>query len=220
MKVRNPSSTLALAIGGLALAIATTGTAVATAGSLVNITDPVTPAKARVNAKGQLKVDTGPVQPARGTATLTAPIDQYDVVIPPTTATLALTDLTWAVESFDTNAWTNELFQIDIAPAQDCANPANWSGFHSLGSRTVQPAASLVENFTTPLVLAPSAGTPWCLVSASVTASSYSATVAWTGNVLAGTLSTTSAPTGVPRLVNGRPAPNKTGPTVMVYSAS
>ena len=204
MTIRSPQHPLAWAVGALALAVATTGTAVAATGTSMNVTDPVTAAnKARVTAKGQLRVDPTAAQPVRGSSTLVR--DRYTVLVPPTTATLALTDLIWAVYRSDPSAWTAQLYQVQAPTPEDCSNPGGWTSSRFLGQRTLQPAATLLESLSTPLVVGPlSPGATWCLVTYGDTASSGWVPVTWSGHVLAGSLRTTGS--GGPQPVDGRPA--------------
>jgi hypothetical protein len=144
------------------------GSALATVGSTVNISDHSASAYfAKVDSSGQLKtsaVVSGKVAPA-------LPPQPFNVLrgvsvgtsvyaLGPTTATIAVTDLTLA------NYFGNEARELELYVDSAAAPNTNCASTHLrvVGFFDVPAAQTVEENFETPLVLKPLAtGEAWCL---------------------------------------------------------
>lgn len=190
------------------------GTALATVGSVVNISDRSSSAYfAKVDSSGALKtsaVVSGKVAPAlpsqpfnltRGVG-VEAPLH----ALGPTTATIALTDLTLA--NYFGNGPRELGLYVNSAPAPN----NNCTGTHVrfVGFYDVASAQTVVQNFETPLILKPlAAGEAWCL---RVTlerptgdVSDIKDSLILGGYVLAGTFTPTAAePTTAERMMRKR----------------
>ena len=142
------------------------GSAFATAGQIVNISDPSAAYTARVTSNGALKTNavvSGKVAPA-------LPPQPFSIlrstglgsakVLGPTTATIALSDVTFT-NYFGNQARFLKLTQHSApAPNTSCALPRN----RTIGAYGVGSGQTLTAGFETPIVIEPLAtGDAWCL---------------------------------------------------------
>ena len=178
------------------------GDALATVGQTVNISDHSSSAFfAKVTSAGELKTNgvvSGKVAPA-------LPPQPFSVyrsfgyntstpVLGPTTATVALTDLSFS-NYFGAQARSLSLSQVsEAAPNAACSATRS----RSIVAYSTPSAQTVVQDFTTPIVLKPLAsGDAWCLVAYMVAPSgdvNYTANLTLGGYVESGTFTPPSAP--------------------------
>lgn len=145
------------------------GSALATVGQTVNISDHSSSALfAKVTSAGELKTNavvSGKVAPALPPQPFTVSTNISEAnavfVLGPTTATVALTDVTFA-NSFSNGARALFLSNFSApAPNTGCTNGLN----RVVGGYYAPSAQTVVQDFATPIVLKPLAsGHAWCLV--------------------------------------------------------
>jgi hypothetical protein len=172
------------------------GTALATAGQIVNISDRSGSAYfAKVTSAGELKTNavvSGKVAPALPPQPFSVRHSiiyaSSKIVLGPTTATVALTDVTLA------NYFSNGARRLSLQQSSAAAPNAACASARGRGVVTYSipsGAQTVVQDFTTPIVLKPLAsGDAWCLyASMSAPAVDINATVLLTlgGYVLSGT---------------------------------
>jgi len=179
------------------------GTALATAGQVVNVSDPAAPYTAKVTSAGELKTN-GVVSGKVAPALPPQPFSVSPVVhsgdggkatfLGPTTATVALTDL-----SFD-NYFGNQARELVLYQYSAAAPNASCTFARSriVAAYDAPSAHTVVQDFTTPIVLKPLAsGDAWCLIG-SMTAPAGDANfgdfVTLGGYVLSGTFTPPAGP--------------------------
>lgn len=178
------------------------GSAMATVGQTVNISDHSGSAFfATVNSAGELKtsaVVSGKVAPALPpqpfTVSRTVTEASNAFVLGPTTATVALTDVTFA-NSFSNGARALFLSIFSAAaPNTGCTNVLN----RLVAAYNAPSAETVVQDLATPIVLKPLAsGHAWCLVAdlqAPAGEVDHPARVTVDGYVLSGTFTPPAAP--------------------------
>lgn len=202
--MRKPNRNLVpIVLGLLALIIAGTGTAVASGGTLVHITDPINATyKAKVNANGQLRVDTSQPRTFTGRRFIFnyfSGSNGYQVLAGPTTATLSLHHITAVMQSDYTRTHQFALFQVSGATNEECTANSNFRELHRV---MVAPTQAAESDFSNGLLLKPPSGSnPWCLITAfwpvdNSAISSY-AVVTFSGYVYSGSFTPpTSSPEG------------------------
>jgi hypothetical protein len=201
-KLRLVLAAFVLILSGVGLATVLSplvGSAFATAGQIVNVADRTASYTARVDATGALKT--------AGTAAPTLPRQPFHMagfvfnnqsgswLTTPTTATLALTDL--SVENPPSNTVSTLLWlhQIASSSQDSCATSTPQ---RLVLNQSVRPGDTANVGLSTPIVLKPfSSGQPYCLrayaVAPSGGASGGGIGVALTGYVPTGTLTLTGA---------------------------
>jgi len=178
------------------------GSALATVGQTVNISDHSSSAYfAKVTSAGELKTNgvvSGKVAPALPpqpfTVVRTVDTSNISTFLGPTTATVALTEVTFA-NYFGNGARRLFLDQRSAAaPNAACASTHS----HPVGVYDAPSAQTIVQDFVTPVVLKPLAsGEAWCLVafmSGPVGDVNYPDYVTLSGYVLSGTFTPPGAP--------------------------
>jgi hypothetical protein len=143
------------------------GSALATVGQTVNISDHSADAYfAKVTSAGELKTNgvvSGKVAPALPPQPFSRESSVnlccHSSLVGPTTATVALTDVTFA-NWFGNSGRELTLYQVS-ATASGCTN----NYFHVVGVYDAQSGQTVVQDFATPSVLKPLAsGQAWCLL--------------------------------------------------------
>jgi len=145
------------------------GNALATVGQTVNISDHSSSAFfAKVTSAGELKTNgvvSGKVAPALPPQPFSVErsfgYNTQTTVLGPTTATVALTDLSFS-NNFGNQARMLDLVQVSATAPNAVCSAVRARGF---GNYNAPSAQTVVQDFTTPIVLKPLAsGDAWCLV--------------------------------------------------------
>ncbi len=207
-KLRLALAAFVFVLGGIGIATLLSplvGSALATAGQIVNVSDPSAPYTVRVDSTGALKTagldaPTLPRLPFNSSKFVYA--GGSSIVLGPTTATVALTDLKIANNFGNTGARRLSFWQYSAgSPNTSC----NATHLRYLGDYDVAARESIHANFQTPLVLKPLVGLEaWCLLvfgaAPAGDTTNYAINVSVGGYVPSGTFVPTSSSTRPPTL--------------------
>jgi len=204
----------------------------------VAIQDPVSGAKASVDAKhhvlvgdgsGSLSVDgtvntlpstsKNPFLSQGSVSNYYSNGSVYVAISNPTSATLVVNHLTLSNSIYNANPWEVYFYQAAGTTTAQCVSNTFASASRRLGVRNVAAGSTLIEDFTTPLVLKPVSGsTSWCLVggggprtSDTQSANAYPLAVQYGGFVVSGSFTPSTPATAAP---SPSPAPKGAKPTL------
>lgn len=166
MKIRGHGNAVAIALAGLAVVLAATGTAYAVTASVVNIADPTVPSRvARVDTAGRLT-----------TAGVTSTIDSvtnfgFDAttaVTSPTTATLAITSVSWSNPGLNSaytgTTYNANLVKIHAGTTNQCVVGQDGAYIERyLGGRQVDPGDDTEITYPAPLLVKPTGSAKYCV---------------------------------------------------------
>jgi hypothetical protein len=170
MRIRSRRPSAGLVVAFIALLVALGGTALAATGQLVNIADGTNSAYlAKVDSAGAVKT-AGTNVPSPGTPFRTSSsVSNFYAngnirpTLFTTTATLAITRITYANPIGNADPWEAAIWYVPIPSGGTCtySNP----GVKRLELVAVPAKSTLVEPLPTPIVLKPAAaGQSWCMV--------------------------------------------------------
>ncbi|MDQ1436474.1 MAG: hypothetical protein QOK43_103 [Acidimicrobiaceae bacterium] len=192
-----PRHVVALAALGAAAIIGAPVAVGAATGQLVNIADGTTSTQiAKVDRFGQLKTDGSPLRPfvvADRSVPNYYPNGVYQRVEGPTSATLALSHISFSTSIYAEHVW--EAFVYQVAGTTDAECHSNQFSTKSIliGYFKIAPSGTHERDLATPIVLKPFPGvSSWCLlVGAGDTASSPNDTASllmdYSGYIVSGT---------------------------------
>ena len=155
-------SKLSLVLSVLAVVIASTGTAVAVTVTTVQIADPGTPSNiSRVDSKGRLST-TGPTATITNSGLLYGYQSADNYITSPTSATLAITHLSFAESSVSLGV-AGSAVRVILYKTGSSGATCTQTGYQQLAYYQVDAGDDIVADFAQPLVVAPTGSAKYCL---------------------------------------------------------